>query len=86
MRGGDDSLVALCGGFVAMRRVSRRGEGRACVKGGYVVSVKPSLDDVGDPKAAKVSFLRSLARSWMKAEQHQCLPGAFTSASPHVTD
>lgn len=85
MRGGDDSLVALSAGFVSMRRVSRSGEGGARIKGGHVVSVKPTAADAQDPKAAKVSFLRVLARTWMKAGQH--VPsGALASAPPESFD
>ena len=69
MRGGDDSLVALSAGFVSMRRVHRNGDGTSRVKAGHVVSVKPSVADALDPKLVKVSFLRALAKSWIKEEQ-----------------
>ncbi|OEH75734.1 ribosomal protein rpl27 [Cyclospora cayetanensis] len=89
IRGGDDSLMAKCAGFVCMRRVHRNGEGTWRVKNGCVVSVKPSIAQTLDPKAIKVALLRTLSRSWMQrstASIQESLAAAEQSSNQECGD
>lgn len=57
-----------------MRKVYRTSDANTRIKAGCVVSIKASPAETLDPKAARVSFLRTLAKSWMMQGERLELP------------